>query len=325
MKTFNKIASLFILCLLLGFVSCKEESPTWEPAPTPVSTQGVFFPTANQPAAVIELDPIDPTEFMVTISRKNTAGAVEVPITVIKNDGNIFVIPATVSFAAGVETTQFKVTFPDAEAGTTYQLILEVQGDQYIDLYGNISGAKTTTISTSLTRIKWDVVGPLIYIDGTFSAGWGVPGQYPQYVEAERTSKGELIIYRLKNVYNSLAMDEDDDGILDGFPWNDPGDFDEDNVYYTFLTVNTDNTVSMAAHDIGVDWGNGMMNIGSIYGNLSTNLASYPLGVKSGDVITFGASSLYYNQPSYASARTCGTPTIIYLTKAAYLATLEEE
>jgi hypothetical protein len=50
------------------------------------------------------------------------------------------------------------------------------------------------------------------------------------------------------------------------------------------------------------------------------------LGTFANSTITFGESSLFVIMADYndGAASVCATPTIIYLTKAAYLATLEE-
>jgi len=191
MKAFNKIKSLFVLCLLLGFVACQEEKPEWKPVDPPGPTQGVFFPAGNPPA-VIEMEP--PAEFTVTISRNNKAGAVEVPITVLKNEGNIFVVPNKVSFADGEETTQFKVSFPTAQPKVPYQLTLEVQGDQYVDIYG----LTNTTFSTNVTLIKWNLFAKGTWISEFWDDEDGEPSEWPmELYKCEGDDE-----YRLYDVWN---------------------------------------------------------------------------------------------------------------------------
>lgn len=79
----------------------------------------------------------------------------------------------------------------------------------------------------------------------------------------------------------------------------------------------------------GMDWGYGMFSGGSVYGNLSTNINSYPLGVyneKAGS-ITFPANSLYVSMADYqdGGAYPCANPSYLYLSAEAYLSSLEAE
>ena len=117
MKLINKIFLLGALIGLVAFIGCSEDDlvkPTPSPG-APEGTQGVYFPTTNK--AAFELMPVDPTEFTLTIARSVSEGAVDVPLTQDENEGNVFVVPASVSFAAGETETTFKVTFPTAEEG----------------------------------------------------------------------------------------------------------------------------------------------------------------------------------------------------------------
>ena len=311
----NKRILLFFFAASL-LVSCSEYKETVEPGPPALANcQGVFFPTTNK--AAIELEPTAPTEIMLTIARLDTVNAVEVPITVTVNDGNVFVVPQKVSFAASKKTTQLKVTFPTAGEGITYKLSLKFEGDEFVNPYG--SGV--TYLNTSVTRIKWNKLNPFIYIDGTFIRVFAVPGVYPQYVETEKAEVGGATRYRFKNVYASLATDEDEYGILNGFPWNDPGDYDEDNNYYTIIIVNENGTVSMERHNIGVDWGYGYFIIGSALGNISSaTAADNPLGSFSEGKIVFPANSLFINLPTVGSFICDKSSTVIYTTLEAYLA-----
>jgi len=305
-----------LLTLLFGviaFFSCKDDNPEREPSPlTPAGCQGVYFPSTNITST--EIDPADPTEITITIERTNTSGAVEVPITITTNDDNVYVVPQRISFAAGEKSVQFQVTFPTADVGITYRLSLTVQGDEYVNPYGVGSPA----MNTNVTRIKWDPLPPFIYMDGAFQAFWSIDYQ-PMYVTTETASVGGATRYQFKNIFARVATFMDDNGIFNGFPYNDPEDIDEDQDWICVITVNPDGSVSMAPNDIGVDWGYGMISIGSYYGYFSTDINSYPLGYVEGDKIIFPAGSLYITLADYGT-RISGTPTIIYMTKEAFVA-----
>ena len=313
-----KKLSIFLALLfgVIAFFSCNDENPEREPSPlTPANCQGVFFPSTNITST--EIDPADPTEMTITLERTNTSGATEVPISITTNDDNVYVVPQRVAFAAGEKSVQFKVTFPSADVGITYRLSLTVQGDEYVNPYGVGSPA----MNTNVTRIKWDPIPPFIYMDGTFERLFGVE-PYPMYVTTETAAVGGATRYRFKNVYASLATYVDDDNIYNGFVYNDPGDYDEDQDWITVITVNPDGSVSMDAHEIGVDWGYGMTSIGSIYGYHSTDINTYPLGYVEGDKIIFPPNSLFFSLADYNNGNpyACGLPTVIYMTKESFIA-----
>jgi len=75
----------------------------------------VFF-TNNNVTDVVELESTEPTQVRVIISRQNSEEAATVPLKVISAD-DIFIIPETVTFEAGVDTTSFLVIFPEANEG----------------------------------------------------------------------------------------------------------------------------------------------------------------------------------------------------------------
>lgn len=320
MKIIKNIYLLGLLIGLVAFAGCSEDDlvkPTPSPE-APAGTQGVYFPSTNKSA--VELMPVDPTEFEMTIARTVSSGAVDVPINVEVNDDDVFVVPSSVSFADGETEKTFQVTFPSAAEGITYNLKLVVEGEEYVNPY--VEGL--SYVSTNATRVKWEAVeDPMVYVDGTVNAFFGAP-ILPMYVYAEKAQLGDATRYRFKNAYKvPTAVDED--GIYDGYPSNDPGDF-LDGDYYTTIEIGGDNggpnDVFMFAGDTGMDWGYGVFNIGSIYGNVSDDKDEYPLGTIKDDVITFPESSLYSSMKDYdgAAKRIAGDPTIIYLTKEAYIA-----
>lgn len=321
MKNIKNILSvLVVMFAMISLYSCKDDAPVYEPAEKLDGTsEGVFFPNTNKKA--FELEPTEATQITLTIARSSTAGAIDVPITVELNTDEVFVAPTTISFADGEAEKNFTVNFPNAKEGITYSLRLSVQGDQYVNTYSSA----IPYVSAEVTRIKWEATPePLIYVDGTFSAFYGV-GIHPMYVEAEKAKLGTSVRYRMKNVYK-VPTEVDADGIYNGYPYNEPGDVDTSKDYYTIIEISDPKglagEVFMPAHDIGVIWSYGMFSIGSIYKNVSQDKAKYPLGVLKNEVITFPASSLFISMATYKSGekRIASTPTIIYLTKEAFIA-----
>ncbi|WP_010663783.1 hypothetical protein [Marinilabilia salmonicolor] len=313
----NKIFIAISILAAFTFSACDEFEDTVTPSPeVPEGCQGVYFPASNP--QLIELEPTEATEMTLTIAREVSSGVAEVPIVQEVNDENVFEVPETVSFADGETEVDFTVTFPTAEEGTTYNLKLAVEGDEFVNPYAS----ELPYVETNATRIQWvPVEEPMIYVDGAFSGGYGV-SSFPMYVEAEKAEIAGAVRYRFKNVYD-VPTGSDEDGVYDGYPYNDPGDFDESKDYTTTIEIdNRTGEVFMFSHEIGVDWGYGMISIGSLYGNISDDKGKNPLGEKNGDVITFPPSSLYFSEAGYNSGAAYGasSPTIIYMTKEAFIA-----
>ncbi|SHJ01453.1 hypothetical protein SAMN05444280_10987 [Tangfeifania diversioriginum] len=324
----NKLLIAISVLVALAVAACSEFEDTVEPSPAvPDGCQGVYFPASNTSA--YELEPTEPTQITITIAREVSSGAVEVPVNVEVNDEDVYNVPSSISFADGETEVDFTVTFPDAGEGTTYNLKLAVEGDEYVNPYASA----LPYVTTSVTRIKWAAVEePMVYVDGTVAYFYGVEA-LPMYVNAEKAEVTGMTRYRFKNAYRVAPTGEwvgeeyeaipDEDGIYDGFPYNYPGDFDENNDYYTIIEIdNATGEVFMYAHELGMAWGDGMFSIGSVYNNLSDDKASYPLGTIVDGVITFPSNSLFVSEAEYndGGKYPASVPTYIYLTKDAFIA-----
>ncbi len=305
----NRLIKAFSMLLIVAFAACSDFEDTELISPDkPAGSQGAFFPTSN--VAAHELEPTDPTQITVTVSRAVSTGAASLPIVVKTNDDNVFNVPATANFADGETETDILVTFPNADEGVTYKLVLAVEGDQSVDPYG----AGAVSVSTQITRIKWTAVEePFIYRDGTFEgAGWG-DNSRPMYVYAEKAQLGASVRYRMKNVYApATSEDPDEDGVYNGFYNFTPG-FDSSRDWYTVIEIHsaagTSGNVSMFLHETGSER--------STYGKVSIGSKDGSFGTLSNNKITFpdGTLVFYDNDGGYN-----GKETVIYLSKDTYIA-----
>lgn len=318
MKKLTKLHALLAGALLL-LAACTEEVPLREPSPTvPENTAAVYFPAAK--TTHWEIDPSSGiSTIAVTIARQDSVGELTVPLIVGKNDDSVFQIPQSVTFADTKKTATIAVAFAGATEGKTYRFAISVQGDKVVNPYITA----TPAFESSLTLIKWEpMANKFIYLDGTFSTFFNT-SYLPFYVEADKAVLGNVTRYRLKNPYhpNPATLSQDANGIYNRFPYTSVGEEVGSDNYYVVLEVDSKNSVSMAPADLGVDWTYGMFGIGSIYGNLSTNIGTYPLGTLQDDVIRFGANSLYITMANYQNggAYPCPNPTSIYLSLEAYL------
>lgn len=194
MKLFKLTLIVAGLTIFL-FNSCTEEFPEREPSPvTPSDCVGIYFPSSNTTS--YEIEPTV-TSIPVTISRVNKSDAITVPITVVKNPNNVFVIPQSVAFTAGQETTTFNVTYPTAEDGVKYTFEIAVEGEKFVDPYKIVSGAPS--VAKSVTKIKWNVLGTAQFYDAftLYSVATGTLSYTPT-----------KDMYRLTNPYTIPLLEE---------------------------------------------------------------------------------------------------------------------
>ncbi|MDR2824695.1 MAG: hypothetical protein LBB41_05790 [Prevotellaceae bacterium] len=307
-----KIFITFIAVASVCFTACKDYEDIVTPGANS-DVQGVYFPAVN--VSAVELEPTEPTEITVTIARTDSVSAQEVPLAVVEDKEGVFVVPEKVSFAAGEKETTFNVSFPSAAEGITYTLKLSVKDNDYVKPY-----------SVNVTRIKWTPIDdPFIFVDGTISAFFGIEYPFAMYANAEKTELGASVRYRMLNVF-ALPTDQDADGIYTGYKYNEPGDVLAGN-YYITIEIDENGKVYMFPSELGMDWTYGMFSIGTVFGNKATisgapvTEASYPLGKydEEAGIITCDKNSLYISMADLGWRVADANPTVIYLTKDAYL------
>ncbi len=173
----NKIFLLAGIALAGVFASCSDDD---DYAKGPVASgnqlQTVTFGTKNIMSA--ELDPADPTSYTITVYRDSAymAEAVSIPLKVLVNTDSVFVVPATVDFAAGAAEASVVVNFSKAEIGVPYTLEVALDNDAYINPY---SANTTKSFVMNIQRVKWNKIGL-----GTFNDTFLNGAAY--YVEIEQ-------------------------------------------------------------------------------------------------------------------------------------------
>lgn len=289
--------------------------------PLDPSVASVEFSASNK--TTFEVDPADPT-FTVTMTRKATDAATY-KIVVENNEENAFIVPATVAFAEGETKANVQIQMaPDAKQGEPLSLTLAIDES---DANPYTTGLKSYTLNTTI--IKWESIGKGYWLGNLINTFFGVTPLIPMYVEIEAAETATAKKFRFTSPYAFVATAEDDNGAYNGYPYNQSGNLDG-NVEKFVITVTKDGA-SLAPVNLGMDYGYGSFSIGQIYGNLSSNIQSYPLGVytetETGGNITFPASSLYISMAKYNDGGkypASAGPSYLYLSEADYLAATEE-
>lgn len=182
----NRFLIIFFVAVTTMLVSCEEYEDSVEPSPAVSADMNVVtFPAGN--TSNFEFSPLD-TEFDITVSRTNTSGALEVPLTVLSNTDDSFTVPSSVSFAAGEETATITITinYDNAPLGQELELALKVD-DAYYNPYKEEYGKYYASVKI----LEWQK-----YANGTYESGvFGVLGQVDLYKLKDENK------YRIFDVY----------------------------------------------------------------------------------------------------------------------------
>ncbi len=299
----------------VAFTACTDEYDYDGPGEQDSADKaGVYFPSSN--ATTFEVDPEDPTTFTISVDRLNGSGALSVPLTVEINQDDVFSVPATAEFADGQVSTTVTVNYPNAEVGVEYKLQLTIP-DEYVAIYNEVDGL--TSYTATMSRIKWENIGVGYLLDGTVATFFGVDPSLPLAVEIETATVAGNKRFRFDSPFAYTAYDQDEIGYY-GYPYNDETTCD--GLQHMIILDVTSDGVSMSPVETGMNQGYGMFTIGSIYGNLSNNIDSYPLGTydEKAGYIEFPKNSLFVSMAEYndGGGYPCPNPTYLFLSADAY-------
>ena len=200
----NKLYIAFFILATSLFVACSEYTDTVVPGPTvSADNPAVRFGKSNQ--IKLELDPSNLT-FAIAVRRSNATAALEVPVTVIADTANVFTVPGTVSFPAGVDSVSLQVAM-NSSAPTGVPINLQLTfGDKYINPYIT---AGYPIYSSQLTVVKWNNLGKVQFYD-SFS--------FYHVVEVTLEQRNDIpTIYRITSPYKEdILLDAGNDGYIGG-------------------------------------------------------------------------------------------------------------
>ena len=165
----NKIFTIATLAASAIFAtSCKDDVAEyagpgqWD---ADANYANVYFPTTSLTEMV---DPAAETKAQIAVVRRNSSGAVSVPMKVLEGAETFTVSNA--EFAAGKDTAYVTVDYSKAEIGTTYKLVMALEGAQYVSSY-----SANNAFTYNVTRVKWNSLGEGKFADNYyFEQSWPV-------------------------------------------------------------------------------------------------------------------------------------------------------
>lgn len=230
--------------------------------------------------------------------------------------------PTEVSFIGGTEYTRdiayvdLQIVIKDIPVGT-HQFTITIPEE-----FAQGTGAKSFTYEITVQEPdNWDKAETKTGVfvdDAVISSLFGIEAGVAWTVSYKEIAKEDgSIALRILNPYACTASgDPDVYGIYDGFPYNDPGDWDTSTDYNIDLLISADNQASFAESkfDLGVDWSYGMMHIYDYNNAVGTYVPGVSITFNQADKgLVFGMGDGDYDLARYSGFS-------FYLSYAAYLA-----
>ena len=301
-----KLNKLFLAVMTAGvLLSSCEQTFTPEPSPAvPANAQAVYFQTPDMTG--LEIDPeANVTEYPIVIQRADSTAALTISLVVLQNDKEVYSVPSSFTFGAGVGTDTLLVGLGAMDAGVTHSLTIQID-PTVVNPYA--VGAENAICQLDITPIKWEA-GVGIYHDLLVPSGYSsvpVTAWYVDYKLANLPDGSSKLC--ISAPYAKLPAGEkatpDADGIYDAFIHYAYNTGAEDLMLY----INADGVVTFNYYEIGCDFGYGSV-FGALY-NGGTGI--YTPGVS----VTFPEGAMVTGEDGTAYAYANFS---FYLTKEAYL------
>lgn len=149
----NKYIKYFLYsALALTFVGCQEEEKVNPGEKDLDGCYKVYFPEQSSTSDVT-LDPADPSTGVITVSRGNTSGDIEVPVE-ITDTSKLFTVSPIV-FKDGQSETTCELNFDGIEVGKSYRISISITDPQYASKYSS----NPVSIDFTVIKEKWNDLG----------------------------------------------------------------------------------------------------------------------------------------------------------------------
>ena len=250
MKTIKNILGLLLALIVAAtFNSCDDE--LYKPAEKLDSKQ-VYFPSYNP--NVLEIDAASADNFVkIDIARVDTEGQLTVPLTVEwadeEADTDLLNIPSSITFEDGEEIITFKVTYDinDFNFDEFYDITIAIANAEELTPYG----IHAYEVKIGLPA-PWTSLGEGIFMEDLMTTFFGVePHPYKLEIHEHDLVPG---LYRLVNPFGKA------------YKYNDEGDWDDSKDWYLEINAEDPECVYIEVQPTGMNWGYGMVHVGSIGG-----------------------------------------------------------
>ena len=273
MKKFFGYFAAFVLAA--GLIGCSDDDADYAGA---VDGAQVYFPTSTATTYTLSAET---NSVSVAISRVDTNGAIDVPVTLTAADpayASLFRGASDVIFADGASTAPYTISFDrDAlEDGAAYSLALTIDDANLTTPYG----ASTLNISLRVPE-PLVLLGTGLFRDDVVTTFFSVDNVEYEVEIYENTKRPGFIF--LKNVYTYL------------YPYNDPGDYVEEDKYFE-INIADPNNVVIPQQGLGMDWGYGEFYVQSIEGGtLKDNVITFPTQGLVVAMLDYNDAGFYYS------------------------------
>ncbi len=287
--------------LILGLVACQPEQE-WQPTPADNGV-AVYFPVTDETG--LEIEPGTVTSHDVVVCRVDSTAELTLNIQVLANDSNAFIVPETVTFAAGASKAIIPIQFGTMDVAIEYTLALSF--DQKV-----VSQYRDIFYQFSVTNIKYEF-GKGVFLDEALTgAAWLVDYKIASFSDGSK----QLVIL---NPYTTdpTSATPDSLGLLDGSPISS---YKIDEGAYNFVvTIDPAGGAHTGAAYMGIQDESGKYIIGPIH--LFVGGDEVPGQYIPDVAVSYPVQTLAYqnNDGAYYAGWT------LFFSKEAYAATLESE
>lgn len=265
----------------LAWTSCDDDIE-YTPAGAVQGAQ-VYFPSTV--ASTINLSSTE-NSYQIPVMRVETSSAMSVAVTATGGEG-LYTVPSSVDFAQGEANAYLTISY-DAEA---------IGFDSFTDMTITL-GSDTTPYGISTYEFSigipapWTSLGMCTYVDDFLTTMWSTDNT-PFTVEIQENDL-QPGYFRVVNPYGAA------------FPFNEEGDWDNSQNWYIEIHAEDPTAVYIPVQETGMDWGEGMMYVGSLAGfyisqgqTLEEVKAAGYTGTYEDGVISFPANSLLFGMANY--------------------------
>lgn len=290
MRKLIRLSYLALVGILVAALSACSSDFDYTGAAVPANQ--VYF--SNTEPSTIEIDK-NAGSFNITLHRVDSVGELNVPLTFTPGEGNIYTVPASVTFADGKKTADIKVTFDPAAAkyGSYTGGTIAISGSDIDNTYGLSSYTFTAGATEWADFAENKSVGS--YREDMIAQGFGLENVvYNVKIQKSIVNKG---MYRMVNVYGKA------------YQYNEDGDYDTSKDYYWVINATDPDHVYFETYNSEMNWSNyGQFTFSSLVAyflskgkTLDEVKQAHPeyFGTLKNGIITMPAQSMLFSMSKY--------------------------